>query len=502
MGISVVVSSHLSEVENKKFKGHLSSTCGLKDIEVLIYPNFNEFSLSQIYNRGLKESKHDIVLFLHNDITFENFGWGPRLIKHFKNSDYGILGIAGTTELSSGSWWEHTNRLAGIVNHLDKDGKKFKSSFSCDFGDDIINVCCVDGLFIAVHKERIVEDFDERFKGFHFYDISFCVANYIKNVPIGVIFNILVTHASQGETNQEWYRNKLLFEEIYQKHIPINLPCDLIYDEFDVNIPLKKQPLVTAIIPTKGNLDVLFNCLESIENTTKYQKLEIIIADTGSSGEELEKIREFLDSFSIKNTLICFDYYNFSKINNTVIQNHINPETELLLFCNNDIELVNDAISLCVEEHLSNSNAGCVGIRLHYEDNSIQHRGVFLSYDNKNSSIHVGHLGLHGYYNYSMTKQKVFGITGAFLMINKNLFLKAGMFNENYNDIYQDVELNIKTILNGKENILIGQAVAYHVESLTRGIMDKNRNNDEFMKNAIPLITENFTKLSPLVITS
>mgnify|MGYP000085323662 CR=1 FL=1 len=43
--------------------------------------------------------------------------------------------------------------------------------------------------------------------------------------------------------------------------------------------------------------------------------------------------------------LIEYDYYNFAKINNDVVKHHITNEYEYLLFCNNDIKLLNNVKS-------------------------------------------------------------------------------------------------------------------------------------------------------------
>jgi hypothetical protein len=84
----------------------------------------------------------------------------------------------------------------------------------------------VDGLFIAVHKERIKKPFNEEFNGFHFYDIPFCFENHLEGVKVGVITNIRMTHKSIGETNQQWEENRQIFQEKYQNNLPLKLPID------------------------------------------------------------------------------------------------------------------------------------------------------------------------------------------------------------------------------------------------------------------------------------
>ena len=83
------------------------------------------------------------------------------------------------------------------------------------------DVVTVDGLFFAVHKNRIKEKFDEEFDGFHFYDIPFCVLNHLKGVKIGVTTKIMVIHKSIGQVNEQWVNNKSIFEKKYGNNLPL-----------------------------------------------------------------------------------------------------------------------------------------------------------------------------------------------------------------------------------------------------------------------------------------
>jgi glycosyltransferase involved in cell wall biosynthesis len=211
-----------SREPKESFKEHIIKMCGLdkKKVEFLAYKNENEYSLSEIYNKGLKEAKNDIIVFLHDDLIIESSQFGKKLVKHFeKNPEYGIIGLAGTRELSSGRWWDNSRTMMGIVNHK-HEGKKWESKYSNDIGNNINEAVVLDGVFFAIDRLRLKEDFDERFKGFHLYDISFCFRNFLTGVKLGVITNIRVTHLSIGMTNDQWEENKKLFEETYGSYLP------------------------------------------------------------------------------------------------------------------------------------------------------------------------------------------------------------------------------------------------------------------------------------------
>jgi GT2 family glycosyltransferase len=476
---------------------HIKKTSGLKDIEVIEYINKGE-SLTKFYNKGLKESKYDIVVFCHDDIIFDSKNWGKKLINHFNSTDYGILGVAGTTNLpESGMWWEDNTKMMGQVRHT-HEGRYWDSKYCSNFGEQILESVIVDGLFFVVNKNKIVESFDENFNGFHFYEIDFCFNNHLNGVKVGVMSNIRITHKSIGMTNQEWDNNRKQFIEKYKQKLPHNSNATIFFNTENPKIKKEKLPKIGVIIPTKGNIELLTKCVDSLWEKDNYPLMEVYIADTGSTDEEKTQIKELITKHSLYSdrprtiSLIEYDYYNFAKINNDVVWNHIEKDVELLLFCNNDIELINNAITKMVNVFISNKNVGTVGPRLYFGDGTIQHSGVIAFLDQERR-IRITHRGLKSYYNYYNETKEVLGNTGAFLMIKKEIFNKVGGFNQGYEECFEDVELNIECLSRNLKNYFTPDAVCYHYESQTRNNdSDKlKRENDDYMKRLIPFIVTN-----------
>lgn len=211
---------------NPEFKNYLIKSSGFKKLKVIEKVNNGDKSLTQVYNEILDESETDIVVLCHDDIYFDTSSWYHKLLKHFEKSDYGILGVAGSTEIpSSGKWWENRRSMVGIVNH-ESGGKKWESKYSSSQGNEVVETIIVDGLFIALSKKRIKNKFDENIKGFHFYDVDFGFSNHINHVKIGVITNIRITHKSIGQTNDQWENNRIEFSEKYKNELPLKLPFD------------------------------------------------------------------------------------------------------------------------------------------------------------------------------------------------------------------------------------------------------------------------------------
>lgn len=479
--VIVVFSSHLGDDENHKFIQHIHDTIGVSH-NIVCYPNYNQYSLTSIYNRAINEyaTENSIMVFCHNDILFRTKNWGRILLSKFNSTDFQIIGLAGTTTLSeNGVWWDDRSKMFGVVEHTDGD-TTWVSEYSQPVKGEIKPVVLVDGVFIAVDCDAIEHKFDEEFDGFHLYDLSFCVPNFLDGCNIGVTTDIRILHKSIGITTPKWEENRMKFVDKYVNELPLTFPPE--YDEIIVNI--KNEPKVTVIIPTKNNLNYLINNIKSWNDVVNYNNYKIIIADTGSDDNVIAGYDKILND---KIKLIKYDYYNFAKINNDVVNNHIDNDTELILFCNDDIKLLNDALSRCVEIYnINHNNVGTIGIRLHYENSSVQHNGIMLFRDS-DKHIRLSHRDIRKTDNYfkGINKNSI-GNTGAFLLINKNRFIEIGGFSEDYVECLEDVQLNLSCKLLGLNNITVSDAVAYHYESISRNKIEGG--DDRFMYDYYTLL--------------
>lgn len=495
--ITIIYSTHKGTNYNTKFQQHLLETVGLKDVQILEYVNHNQYSLSQVYNSGITESIYDIVVCCHNDIKLEK-NWGKKLLEDYsKNPEFGIIGKAGSCYFpESGVYWEKLSQtMVGQVYHHPEGQKKWLSKYSPKF-PFLIPVVTIDGLFISFDKTKIKHKFDETIGRFHFYDHLFCVPNYIDGVKIGVTTSFEITHESVGQPNEEFWSSRELFVKKWGSNLPLDLKPIIHVPEIKRK-EFKKFRKVAIIIPTKGKVEMLLDCINSFQEYCDKNKFTIFIADTGSSPDEIQTIKTNIDLLdNVK--LIQYDYYNFAKINNDVVKNHVNDDHEFVLFSNNDIKILNDVLTGMLSVFEKNKNAGTVGARLHFGDNTIQHNGVFI-YKNtkKDNSIGVSHLNIKNYYNYQINTSQIFGNTGGLLMIRKNLFNSIGGFNENYISCFEDVELNISCLAKGFKNYNSGECVAYHYESQTRNedpenikklIFDYNNNLAKTINNNIRVI--------------
>ena len=149
--ISIVYSTR---TPNKQFQEYIKKSIGVKEYEIYEIVNNGSKSLTECYNEGLDKTKNNIVVFCHDDIILKE-GWGKKVLKHFKETEYGILGMAGTTDMSEiGRWWQDTTKMVGIVSHS-HEGKTWENRYSTNFEDEVIETVMLDGLFFVANKEKI-----------------------------------------------------------------------------------------------------------------------------------------------------------------------------------------------------------------------------------------------------------------------------------------------------------------------------------------------------------
>ena len=223
--IAVIVCSKKTSDENKGFVEHIKETCGC-DTHVYMIHNPDGVSLSKIYADMLvnKEIDSDIIIFIHDDIEFLKKGWGAEVLRLFnEHEDYGIIGVAGSAQFDErGAWWNYDKKYGQVLHRA--EGKSWLTAFSPLLTKDLEDVVVIDGLFMAVHKKRISENFSRELEGFDMYDIWFCLSNYFaKKCKIGVTTNIRLAHNSVGKLKDTWYKNREIINNKFGNKFPVEL---------------------------------------------------------------------------------------------------------------------------------------------------------------------------------------------------------------------------------------------------------------------------------------
>jgi hypothetical protein len=171
-----------------------------------------------------QEVDSDVIVFIHDDIEFLRKGWGAEVLRLFNtHEDYGIIGVAGSAQFDeNGAWWNYEKKFGQVLHRA--EGKSWLTAFSPLLDKDLQEVVIIDGLFMAVHKKRISENFSRELSGFDMYDVYFNLANWLaKKCKIGVTTNIRLAHNSVGKLKDSWYTNREIINEKFGKYFPIDI---------------------------------------------------------------------------------------------------------------------------------------------------------------------------------------------------------------------------------------------------------------------------------------
>lgn len=239
---------------------------------------------------------------------------------------------------------------------------------------------------------------------------------------------------------------------------------------------MDEKPVVSVVVLMKDKLNLIVSLICSFIYHCEYpkEKYTIYIGDTGSSDENKRLLKYFFNRVRVENNIdiqfIEYDYYNFAKNNNDIIFNKIRKDTKYVLLCNNDVELINDALSMVVNTAENNENVGTVGSRLMFPDNTIQHVGIKMTYYGIfTQKVGFNHILYRKPYIYkNVGELETWGNTGAFMLTDIELYKSIGGLNEKYEKCFEDVEYNLQCILKGKKNITNTDSLCWHRESSTR----------------------------------
>lgn len=237
-------------------------------------------------------------------------------------------------------------------------------------------------------------------------------------------------------------------------------------------MPVALQPEVSIIIPVFNKWELTAACLKKIRETSLDHFIQVIVVDNASTDEtatELLKLGETLfgDSFvRIRNEA----NRNFAGASNQGAQR---AAANLLLFLNNDTLPTPGWLPPLFEELRRNNAPTGTGPLLLYLDDTVQHLGVCFSI---NGARHLYRM-LPFSHPLARKKRKFTAITGAALMMPKKTFMSAGMFVEQYQNGYEDIDLCLTLAAKGGHFTCVPESVVYHLESQTPGRKKAERKN-------------------------
>ena len=227
------------------------------------------------------------------------------------------------------------------------------------------------------------------------------------------------------------------------------------------------MPVKLSIILVNWNsAEYLRKCIASIREYTRTVEFELIVVDNASPEGDADILtRQFVNLKLIKSPANI----GFGRANNLGFRHSTG---EYLLFLNPDTKLVNPAIDIMLKHAEKLENMGILGCRLLNSDLSVQSSCIQTFPTILNQALDTDLFrdrwprsrlwGTAPLLSDSQTPVGVEVISGACMMVRRDVFERIGLFSEEYFMYAEDLDICRKAVRAGCTNYYIGDARIVH----------------------------------------
>lgn len=305
------------------------------------------------------------------------------------------------------------------------------------------------------------------------YDLELRVME--RALPVTHVPRVLSHELSRRE-DQVWTQHRCALEQHLERSKAVaSVEEGPMPGTFRIHYALSEPlPLVSVIIPNKDHADLLSKCVGSILDRTTYANYEIVIVENNSTEDATFQLYQQLQGQSPRVKVVRWEPqgkpengFNYSAIVNAGART---AGGSLLLFLNNDTEVIApewvDELVGC----FSRPEVGVAGAKLLYQDGLIQHAGMTVNpncdnaHFNQNLSAHAW-----GFECSAALPSDVNMVTGACQMTRKDVFEQLGGYDEQLAVGFNDGDFCLRAREAGYAVAFTPYALLYHREFSSRG---------------------------------
>jgi len=223
---------------------------------------------------------------------------------------------------------------------------------------------------------------------------------------------------------------------------------------------------LSIIIVNWNSLGYLRKCLTSLYEHVRDLSFEVIVVDNASPEPGIESLNaDFPDVVVIKSNINL----GFAGANNLGFSR---SSGEYVLFLNPDTEVTDNAFKTMLDESLSVPDPGVIGCKLLNSDLTVQTSCIQTFPTIPNQLLDYEYLRLRwpacffwsidALFSESENPVPVEVISGACMLLRRDVFERAGMFTEDYFMYAEDLDLCYKVKALGFRNYYVGKAQVIH----------------------------------------
>jgi len=220
---------------------------------------------------------------------------------------------------------------------------------------------------------------------------------------------------------------------------------------------------VSIIIPTCAAHGHIERCIGTLREQTAYRDYEIIVIDNIPDDQVAWKV--FVEQNADKVVDIP-DAFNWSRFNNRAADV---ADGEFILFLNDDIEIEQRDWLDTLLENAVRPEVGIVGPRLLYPSRTVQHAGMFLA--TNGIARHAFRFAAEDdpcYFGLALTQRNVMAVTGACMLMRREVYEALGRFDEAHSVVNNDLDLCLRAHRAGLLTVYTPHATLIHHELASR----------------------------------
>ncbi|MGR8933310.1 MAG: glycosyltransferase family 2 protein [Gammaproteobacteria bacterium] len=369
------------------------------------------------------------------------------------------------------------------ADKIDAEGNRMEPYFKPDWNPDLLfSHNYIGNLTVySIPLVRMVGGFRPAMDACRDYDLLLRCAAKIESEQILHVAKVLyherlMTCAADTNAAETSASNRSAIRALtdYFASRGLNLPVTQgkAPNTYKVSWPIPQpEPLVSLLIPTRDSVDILSLCVGSILEKTRYQNFEVIILDNQSSDPETLAYFETFKNHPRVRVVACDFPFNFSVLNNYGVKF---ARGEIIGLINNDVEVIAPDWLTEMVAHALRPDIGCVGAKLLYGNDTVQHGGVICGLGGIAGHAHRGFAkDASGYFSRLQVVQNLSAVTAAVLLVRRAVYESVGGLNETELTVaLNDVDFCLRVREAGYRNLWTPFAELYHHESISRGADD------------------------------
>lgn len=352
---------------------------------------------------------------------------------------------------------------------IGEDSKRSNPVFKPEWSPDTLRSFDYINGFFGVEKKLLadVEPLKGGYKGP--YDMVLRLtekARNIERIPM-VLFHVNAETQAALSSSRDEEEKAALAAHLSRAALRGSVRKGLVEHGHKVDYELGSSPLVSIVIPNRNHRGDLEKCVDSIITKSGYRNYEILIVENNSDEKDIFEYYEKIGAAANVRVIHWREKFNYSAINNFAAKE---SKGGVLLFLNNDTQVINGDWLERLLEFALRKDVGAVGAKLYYPDKTIQHAGIIM---------HAGGVASHCFRNYEgdadgylgrlKMVQNLSAVTGACVMVRKEVFEEAGGFDESFPLTYNDVDLCLSLRKKGYLVVWTPYAELFHYEQKSRG---------------------------------